>query len=434
MAGDARSGVAVSGVTRSGDFVQSFTVQIAGVDRTSKVWSRDTTITDILGSEPSRMTGKARGFAVSEGQAIKVYNGGIDVGVPYFAGHILQVRPASKRKRDQVVYNFEATDYTWRMNQYARITAVFKSIGVNVLVRTILATYTEGGFVGGYLPSSLGDIEEMQFTNETVSNALDRIAERVDGGAYWSVDYQQRVSMWPIAEDDPHVDANGLSVVDGDSHREPKYDIDLSQIRTRVICEGGGSATTAVAVFGAATISVEECGWYSSSGGTCRVAQDIITYTGRSVASGPGTLTGVSGITKDVSLGEIVVVRAQADDSAAQTALAALIGGSGIAVEMISDGRLGLEECERRAAAELEFYDTAVREYGYTVDDDIHTVAGRTVSINVTKPATVNTDLRVQQVVIRKRSKVTGSTLGFERQVTASPVRVVLADILRRIA
>src|SRR5687767_10921598 len=107
MAGDARSGVAVSGVTRSGDFVQSFDVQIGGVTRTSKTWSRDTTITDILGSEPSRLSGKARGFAVTEGQVIKVYNGGIDVGVPYFAGHILAVRPESKRKRDQVVYQFD---------------------------------------------------------------------------------------------------------------------------------------------------------------------------------------------------------------------------------------------------------------------------------------------------------------------------------------
>lgn len=433
MPQDARSGVARSGVTRSGDFDQSFSITIAGTDRTRNVWSRDSQIEDIQGADPNTFRATARGFTVTEGQEIKVYNGGVDVGIPYFCGHILEMQPTSKRKADRVAYRFVATDYTWLLDQGALITGVFSGIGVNTLVRQLIATYAPSGYTSGYLPSSLGDIDRMQFTNESLTDALTRIADRVEGGALWSCDYRKVVSMWPTDEEDPHCMGSTESVTDTGAHREPTYRIDLTQVRTRVICEGGGSNTTSRVLIGASSIPVDEVGWYRSSGGTFRAGFVIATYAGVSGSDGPGSLTGVSGVTSDIPQGELVVVRAQEDDSAAQTALAALIGGNGVAVRYISDGRLSLGECEKRASTELENYGAQIREFGYATDDAFNLVSGRNVAVNVTKPATVNTTLRAQRVIIRKRSKVVGSTIGLERVVQLSPVRVDLANVLERI-
>lgn len=433
MPQDARSGVARSGVTRSGDFDQSFVITIASTDRTRKVWSRDSQIEDVQGADPNSFRATSRGFAVTEGQEVKVYNGGVNVGIPYFCGHILEVEPTSKRKSDRVAYRFVATDYTWLLDQGAFITGVYGGLGVNTLVRRLIASFAPSGFTGGYLPSSLGDIDSMQFTNESFTDAMTRIADRVDGGALWSCDYRKVISMWPTAEEDPHCMGSTETVVDADGHREPTYRVDLTQVRTRVICEGGGSNTTGRATSNATSIAVDEAGWYRSTGGTFRAGFVIGTYAGVSAASGPGTLTGVSGVTADIPQGESVVVRTQADDGPAQTALAALIGGDGVAVRYISDGRLSLGECEKRASAELENYGAQLREFGYATDDALNLVSGRNVAVNVTKPATVNTTLRAQRVIIRKRSKVSGSTIGLERLVQLSPVRVDLANVLERI-
>lgn len=430
---EARSGIAHSGNVHSGDFVQSFAIQIAGVDRTRQVWS-DVQITDNLGGEPSELDGVARGFSLTEAQEIKAYNGGIGVGVPYFCGHIIRVEPTSKRKRDQVAYHFVARDYTWRMDQHSRVTGHWDDIGVNCLVRQILGVFTAGGYSGGYLPSTLGTIEAIDFQNETVSSALDRIAEQVSGGAFWTCDHDRTVSMWLASEDNPRYAGTTLTVTDTTDHREPEYSVDLEQVRTRVIWEGGGGQTIGQTASGATTVTVNEIGWYSTSGGTVRAGSVIFTYTGVSGPSGPGSLTGCSGITRDISDGESIYVRAQADDVAAQTALAALLGdGDGIAVAFNADNRLSLDECTKRASADLSALSTAVRSFTYTTDDQVNTVSGRNISINVTKPATINTSLRAQQVVIKKRSKVSGSTVGLERVVTASPVRVNLADLLNRV-
>lgn len=426
----ARSNVAHSGNVHSGDFVQSFAVTVAGTDRTTKIWSDDTTITDILGSEPTVMEGVARGFALSEGQEVKVYNGGVDVGVPYFCGHVVRVQPASPRKVDQVAYTFTARDYTWFMDQRSRVTGYYDNIGANTLVRQLLASYAPTGFAGGYLPSTLGTITAISFENELLSEAITRIASQVSGGAFWSVEGDKTVSMWLASEENPRWAGTSLSVTDSTDQREPEYEVDISQIATRVIWEGGGGQTTAQVDAGSTTVTVNEIGWYSSSGGTVRGGPVIFTYTGVSAASGPGDLTGCSGITRDIAQGQSIYVRAQADDSAAQTALASLMGGDGIALAFYSDNRLSLAECTNRATADLSSVSSAVRSYRYATDDQVNTVSGKSVSVNVTKPATVNTSLRVQQVVIKKRSTVSGSTVGLERFVTCSPVRVTLSDLL----
>jgi hypothetical protein len=352
--------------------------------------------------------------------------------VPLFGGSALQVRPQASRFSERITTDVTATDYRWLLDQATRVTTRFQGIGVNVAVRTVISSCAPTEFSAGYLPSTLGDIGEMQFTDEPITRALDRIAAQVDGGAVWEVSPEKVISMWPAGVDPPHLSASSLVVSDATAHRAPKVDIDLTGIRTRVICEGGGSAASERAYLGSSLVAVDETGWYDvSSGGSARAAQVVFTYAAASPASGPGYLTGCVGITDDIPQGETVYVREQADDSAAQTVLASLIGGSGIAVSVVKDGRINAQSAAQRAAAELTFYDALVRGVAYETAEDTTLVPGRVVAVSITRPAVVQQAVTAQQVRIRQQGVINASSTILARSVDARPTRVTLTQILQ---
>jgi hypothetical protein len=403
-------------------------VQIGALDLTRH--QEDLTIALAL-EGPSTASATSHSSSLTAGATVGVWRGGVSVGVPLFAGTLLQATPSAARFAERVQTAWTATSYRWRLSKEATVTTRLQGIGVNMAVRQLVATYAPAGFSCGYLPSTLGNIDEMQFTDETLTRALDRIAAQVSGGAYWDVDAWQRVSMWLASEDPPHLKSGTIAVTDASTHRTPQVEIDLASIRTRVLCEGGGSGTTAVTAAGATTVAVEETGWYGSSGGGARAGQTVFAYTGRSSASGPGTLTGCTGITADIPQGELVQVREQADDASAQTALAALIGGTGIAVHVVRDGRINAGTAAARAAADLRFYSDVIRGLTFTADEDVQMVPGRFVATSITRPAVIADNLRIQQVTIQQFGAVTSTATSLERTVETRPVEVSLAHLLR---
>lgn len=429
MATDARSGVARSGDVYSGDTsLEPLAITFAGTTRTTQV--EDLAITLNL-EGPSAATGRLTVSSISAGQAVEVWRGGVSVGVPLFGGNVVQLQPKAARFSEPVRVDWTATDYRWLLDQTTRVTTRVQGRGVNVTVRTFLTTYAPSGFTAGYLPSTLGDISEMQFTDERLSVALDRIAAQVDGRAFWGVDPQKRVSMWLASEDPPHLQGATLAITDATTHRSPKIDLDLTNIRTRVIAEGGGSATSSIVGTGAMAVAVDEVGWYAAGGGGARAAQVVFTYAGTSPSSGPGVLTGCTGVTDDIPQGETVYVREQADDSSAQTALATLVGGSGIAVHVVKDGRINAATAATKATAALTLYDDLIRGLTYDTDEEVHTVPGRTVAVSITRPAVLQQTVRIQSVEIEKFGKVTATSTVLVRRVDTRPTRITLAQILR---
>lgn len=421
----ARSGFH-SGETASGYFDESFSVHVAGTNRTAKCEFDSLQITETDDDAPNTLDGNVHGFTPSEFQEIKVFNGGVDVGVPLFIGNLLNVAGDSSRKADRVQFPVHAVDPRWLIDRYALVTKHYASVGVGSIVADILANYTNGGFTLGYVPMTLGN-PDITFTAERVSSCLARLAKAV--GATARVYYTKRVSI-AITHDD---EGNSLSLTDSSlEHWGVRSAADGTQIRTRVIYEGGGSNATATMPALGTTIDVEETGWYSASGGTVRAGLNFVTYTGVSTASGPGTLTGCSGIAHDIPQGEPVNVYVQADDSAAQTALAALLGGglSGIAVHYLTDGRLSADECQKRADAALDTYTVALKTIQYTTTN-AYTRAGRSVTVNITKPQTINTTLAIQTMTLKGRHMAHNVTnLEFDRVVTAAPRARQLHDVI----
>jgi hypothetical protein len=423
--------VAVSGDTNSGDScLEPLAVTVAGVTTTT-LWSDLEIQLDL--EAPSTASGRFLSSSLAAGDAVAVWRGGVGVGVPLFGGSALQVAPRARRFADRITMDVTATDYRWLMDQPRPVTARFQQVGVNTAVRTLINSFAPADVVAGYLPSTIGDIGEMQFTDTPVSRALDRIAAQVDGGAYWSIDPEKRVSMWPASDDPPHLAGAALAVTDATlAQRAPRVDLDLTGIRTRVICEGGGAATTSLTGAGATVVPVDETGWYdASSGGGARAAHVTFTYAACSPTGGPGVLTGCAGITDDIPQGDTVYVREQADDAGAQAVLATLIGGSGIAVHVVKDGRIDAASAAQRATAELTFYDTLVRGLAYETDEEVHTLPGRTIAVSITRPAVIAQTVRAQRVTIRKHGAVTATSTVLVRAVETRPASVRLAALLK---
>jgi hypothetical protein len=428
---EARAGIAVSGDTNSGDSsLEPLAITVAGVTTTTH-WSDLEIRLDL--EAPGTASGRFLSSSIAAGEAVEVWRGGVGVGVPLFGGTALQLAPQARRFADRITVDVTATDYQWLMDQPRPVTAKFQALGVNTAVRTLINSYAPAGFVAGYLPATLGDLGEMQFTDEPLSRALTRIAAQVDGGAYWSIDPEKRVSMWPASDDPPHGAGAVLAVTDATStQRAPKVDLDLTGIRTRVICEGGGAATTSLTGAYATVVPVDETGWYdASSGGGARAAHVTFTYAACSPTAGPGVLTGCSGITDDIPQGDTVYVREQAEDAGAQAALASLLGGSGIAVHVVKDGRIDAASAAHRAAAELTFYDDLVRALSYETDEEVHTLPGRAMAVSITRPAVIAQTVRVQRVTIRKHGAVTATSTSLARVVDTRPAQVRLAQLLR---
>lgn len=418
----ARANVCRAGVTYAGLAHHPFVATIGSTDRTANILYDTFTVTTALDGSPSTCAFSVQGFSPTQGNDVLLTLGGELI----WAGTLTEVRAvAQKFASGTVTYQCQAIDWTWLMDRYARVNLTLgATTAVNQAVASVLAGFTDGGFRRGYVPMDLSSVGPMTFEAETVSGALRRIAAAA--GAYMRVRPQKRVDVF-----DTLPASNALSLGNSSEIRNVVYESSLSQVRTRTFYVGGGGQATATTAPTSTTIPVDECGWYN--GTQVYVDGDIISYTGRSMESGPGSLTGVTGISVDIAQGAKVSVLAQADDSAAQTALATVLGGgrSGVSVGWFSDGRLSQAEVDARAAADVDAFKSATPALSYVTAKRYHE-PGKTVSVSISDPFAIADTFRVQQVVMRPFGIVAGTTPTFEYQVQCRVFR--RADLIDQVA
>jgi hypothetical protein len=187
----------------------------------------------------------------------------------------------------------------------------------------------------------------------------------------------------------------------------------LSQIRTRVTGLGGGSQSSGVTPYGSSTIAVKETGWYSSSGGKIKLAGLApLNYTGVSAASGPGFITGVSGLTRDIPDSETINLFVELNDAVAQAQLASRLSGggtmTGVATYRFSDQRLSLQELTSRCQMYLDFFKTPIQQASHSMGmPDVYYNAqrrwevGKLVAVSVPTPyGTIEGSLRLSELTI----------------------------------
>lgn len=175
-----------------------------------------------------------------------------------------------------------------------------------------------------------------------------------------------------------------------------------------------GSTTTGSPAVGATSVGVNECGHFKSTGGIATITVNgnsfPITYTGRTVNYGAGsltgipasgfgsvlfaitagtaiqstpTLTGVTGIVYPVQAGEQVRISVQRDDTGSQTVMAGLEGGDGIHEFRVDDSTLdNVDACSDRGDAELTLGADA-QESASFVTQDQYAVPGASVVFSI---------------------------------------------------
>jgi hypothetical protein len=203
---------------------------------------------------------------------------------------------------------------------------------------------------------------------------------------------------------------------------------------------------------------VEDLAVFPAAGWALAPGDQAFRYTGRSASSGVGMLTGIptsgvgaltadvragtvravahltgcSGIGVAIKRGDQVNVLVQRDDTAAQTALAALVGGDGIHEAFLSDGRLSQAECDARGDAMLAMNADPIASVTFDTRDQAQNV-GWSLTINTTHPA-VNTTLTIQSVTFSELGASGPRGLVFpKRTVMASSKRWSFEDLLRQI-
>jgi hypothetical protein len=414
----ARANVCRAGVTYAGLADHPFKAVIGTTDRTNAILYDSFTITTALDGSPSTCAFTVQGFTPTKGHDVILTLGGELI----WGGTLTEIRvQAQKFVSGAVFYACQAIDWTWLMDRYARVhLRIPENTAVNQAVASVLRDYTDGGFARGYVPMDLPDVGPIVFEGETVSGAIRRIAAAA--GAFVRMRPQKRIDVFDVLPD-----SNALTLGNSSAIRDVVYEDSLSQVRTRTYYVGGGGTTTSNVTYSATTVPVDECGWYSGSQAFAN--GDVFSYTGRTVTSGPGSLTGVSGLAVDLPQGTTVSVLAQADDATAQTALATLLGGgrSGVAVGWFADGRLSQGEVDQRAAEDVAAFKSAIPALAYATAQRYHE-PGKSVVVSTTDPVTISGTFRIQQVVMRPYGVVAGNTPSFEYQVTCRVFR--RADIL----
>jgi hypothetical protein len=385
---EARSGIARAAATRS-DYYRPFpVVTIGGTVRTDKVDKGTLQIVKQLTQQSDTARMDVFGFDPIQGQQVIVASG--QIGNRVFGGTVQRVKQQSVRGAAIKRYTIDCIDWTWLLNRRRVTTQYAAGQPANLIVADLVTRLSTGFSVARIKPGAPATTSVTTFRGDLLSSAITKVADAA--GWHWHVDADQRVHFYDTeASQSPQAITTTNYLYD-----LLEYQLDLSQVRTRFYGVGGGGQTTAPAAAGATTISVNESGWYAGGGGLVISGANIITYTGVSASSGPGDLTGCSGVLYDILQGDTVNVFVQVDDAGAQAALAALEGGDGIHEGWVENGDWSLATTTTQATAALAaFKNTDIRGTYFTYDKV--TEPGKTLTI--TLPArSISTTVTLQKV------------------------------------
>ena len=154
-----------------------------------------------------------------------------------------------------------------------------------------------------------------------------------------------------------------------------------------------------------------------------------------SIQGGSGVVTapflaGVSGLTYTIEKGVPVRIYVVSNDTAAQTALAALEGGDGIHEATIDDPSIEtVSQLTAACDAELDAYSTKLRSITFKSRDPLLR-SGKTVTLSLGAPTNISGAFLIQRVISSEFD--TAPELNPMRDVIAAPVLVSFRDVLRR--
>ena len=388
-----RAGLARAGYTRSGYYFQNVIILINGVDVTANLWRHSLRVEDIINEQADLANLRLFDVDVAHGQQIIISLGSASNRI--FGGTIQRPKPVHVKQSGRKIVNVSAVDWTFLLNR-KRVYRRYTALNAHQIFSDIINNFTDG-FTTLNLKSPSPNVPEIEFSGEYVATALTRVAQMV--GWDWYVDANRDVHLFdvettvtPKALTPTNLDFWGLT-----------FDVDWTQIRTRVYVQGGGSVTTADVPPGSSEIPVETSVWYDPDGGQVQFQGQIINYTGVTANSLTGIpATGFGAVTHLIPAGSNINIRVMAEDTDAQNAAAQAAGeGDGVHEYSLTDQRLSIDGALARAQAELAMF-----------KDPIVIGSYQTFERNIRSGASLVVNLPNRLVGTYKITKVTSELLG----------------------
>lgn len=436
----ARSKTCRSGVAISGLVPYTLGWKINGVER--GVHINSFTITHTIG-QPSTCSFTTDGFQIVPGNQVVISNDGVN---SLLFGGVILPRKRRIQTGEGIFYDVQCADWQWLMDKDAVVFDNFDSISINTAIRRVLNNYVDPalGIQLGECSGSLGTVS-LTSIGDAPSALIARICASVK--AYWQLTPDKYINVFQTQPSH----AQTLQIRNNSSVKNLYLGDDISQIRNRVWYAGGGAQTTLLVPMGSTTIPVNECGWYSDTGGEGLALWLRFSYTGKSVSSGVGNLTGVAWLNgpADVPQGTSVYVFSRLDDATRQTALATTLGGglTGIRIFYQADGNASIGEIAGRTQQHRDFYGDPMYDVtfdaafpDYLENNARHFKSGRLVDVNFTDAMSESVvgNFRVSSVTITalgdvklSRNEYGQECLALNRSFTFGPgVRQGITDLL----
>ena len=295
LGGIARGGATRGGYTSVDPFISigGEHVGTARPDKTKRVLMASLSITDNLELAPNTCAFVTTGFVRVLGAPIIITLGTKNSLTRLFGGVVLKAEQTYLADAPtNVAYRVDAIDFSWLLNRRLVNARYVNWSGTDIALD--LMTKNTQGFTTFGVQLGLAVLDEISFTNATMSDALNQLAKRL--GAIWYVDYGGR-SVTTYG--DLHFFTGSESQVVPPTPLTPTHPSmrhlsrvrDLSQIVTRVFYEGGGANAQAQCVPGETILPVETIAWYNANGGYVATGPQRLLYQ-RIFAGGGGTLVG----------------------------------------------------------------------------------------------------------------------------------------------
>lgn len=287
----ALSGVAGSGATRSGYTSPKLFVAINGTQVASarpvdanKVLDGSLSVTEVLNETPNTCALVLKGIEPAEGADIVVTLGSINNLDRLYAGTVLNRTHAYVGTPAAWHAPINLIDYTWHLTR-RKVSGSFTNVAPAVVAAALVAAVP--GFTLWVAPG-LPTLDTFSYTDIDVLAAFTQLAKRI--GGYCDVDYQKTIKLF--ITDSSVTNPTDLTAAHV-SLSEFSFTKDLSQVRTRMLVEGGGVTALALCVPGETIIPVETIAWYNALGGTIKSGPQHVSYAA-AVAGGIGSIVGPS--------------------------------------------------------------------------------------------------------------------------------------------
>lgn len=258
------------------------TVRSYNFDRTT--WS----VTQRRRGQPGQLAIEFFGFTPTIGH--EVILGGGSLTNRLFRGKITGIgQTRIKKDTGRVVYPCTCLDWGYVVDGVRNVSAKFSSATGSAIAADLMTAYGPAGFTANHIQGGLATLDEIQFTMQSLNDALQQLCDRL--GAYFYWDFDKDLHLFTT-------DTSGVAaetINSSNKHvRHFQHRSDIEDLRNEIFVEGKGSTVSVALAAGSETIPLEDVSMFDTSGGMAKLEAQVITYDGVAGEDGGSVVLGLT--------------------------------------------------------------------------------------------------------------------------------------------